>query len=230
MLQRRRFSSLALAPFLLAAQARAQSLAGISELEAGRGLKAALEAGAAAAVRLLGRHDGFLANPQVRIPLPGFLRDAARVLSALGRRAQVEELEVAINRAAENAVPLAKKLLSDAVRTMSVADAKRILTGGETSVTEFFAARTREPLAETFLPAVRQATARVRLAEKYDRIAGKAAGFGLVKQEDASIDHYVTRKTLDGLYFVIGEEERKIRQDPLATGSALLRKVFGALR
>lgn len=230
MLHRRHFASLAVAPLLLAAQARAQSLAGITEGEAGRGLKAALEMGASAAVQLLGRPDGFLGHPQVRIPLPQFLKDASRILAMMGKRAQVEELEVTINRAAENAVPLARKLLSDAVRTMTVADARQILAGGETSVTDFFAVKTRQPLSTSFLPVVRQATAKVRLAEKYDRIAGQAASFGLVKQEDASIDHYVTRKALDGLYFVIGEEERKIRHDPVGTGSALLQKVFGALR
>src|SRR5213076_1413430 len=143
---------------------------------------------------------------------------------------QVEELEVAMNRAAENAVPLAKRLLIDAVHNMSVGDAKRILTGGDTSVTQFFADKTREPLGGQFLPVVKQATAKVGLAQKYDRIAGQGVTLGLVKQEDASIDHYVTRKALDGLYLMIGEEEKKIRRDPVGTGSALLGKVFGALR
>src|SRR5438045_76497 len=192
--------ALALAP---AWPASAQGLAGITESEATRGLKTALDTGASAAVRLLGTQDGFLGNPKVRIPLPGYLQDAARLLKAIGRRAQVEELEVAMNRAAENAVPLAKKLLSDAVRGMSVGDARRILTGGDTSVTQFFAEKTRTPLSDQFLPAVRRATAKVGLAQKYDRVAGQAADFGLVKKEDASVDHYVTRKALDGLYFMI---------------------------
>jgi hypothetical protein len=213
-----------------AAAVHAQGLAGITDMEAGKGLKAALDTGAAAAVRILGAPDGFLGNPKVRIELPGALRDAAKLLKATGYRQQVEDLEVAMNRAAENAVPLAKKLLSDAVRNMSVGDAKRILTGGETSVTQFFADKTREPLSGRFLPVVKKATAKVQLAQKYDRIAGKAAGFGLVRHEDANIDSYVTRKALDGLYFMIGEEERKIRRDPIGTGSALLGKVFGAIR
>jgi hypothetical protein len=229
-MQRRQLSALLLLPLLAALQARAQGLAAISELDAGKGLKTALELGALAAVNLLGRPDGFLANPQVRIPLPGYLKDAAKLLSALGQKKQVQELETAMNRAAENAVPLAKNLLLDAVKTMSVADAKRVLTGGDTSVTQFFAEKTRAPLAVAFLPVVKQATSKVGLAEKYDQIAKRAAGFGLVKQEDASIDHYVTRKALDGLYLVIGEEEKKIRRDPVGTGSALLSKVFGSLR
>lgn len=229
-MQRRQVSALALIPLLAAAQARAQGLAGISDLDAGKGLKAALETGAMAAVKLLGRPDGFLANPQVRIPLPGYLKDAAKFLSALGQKKPVQELETAMNRAAENAVPLAKNLLSDAVKTMTVSDARKILTGGDTSVTQFFAEKTRAPLGVSFLPVVREATSKVGLAEKYDQIAQKAAGFGLMKKEDASIDHYVTRKALDGLYLVIGEEEKKIRRDPVGTGSALLSKVFGSLR
>jgi hypothetical protein len=135
-----------------------------------------------------------------------------------------------MNRAAEQAVPAAKDMLVNAVRTMSVADAKGILVGGETSVTQFFAGKTRAPLTERFLPLVIQATAQVKLADKYNRVAGKAAGFGLVKKEDANIQRYVTGKSLDGLYLMIGEEERKIRQDPVGSGSAILQRVFGALR
>lgn len=230
---RRRHISIAMAGSFLPAAwlpARAQGLAGISDLDAGRGLRAALETGAIAAVQLLGRPDGFLGNPQVRIPLPKALQDAYSLLSAFGMRKQLEELEVAMNRAAESAVPMARNLLVDAVKNISVADARKILTGGDTSVTEFFADKTRTPLSGTFLPVVHQATSKVGVVKKYDRIAVKAQGFGLLKAEDASVDHYVTRKALDGLYFMIGEEEKKIRRDPVGTGSALLQKVFGALR
>lgn len=229
----RRDFSAALAVLSLASlasqRAGAQGLAGISNLDATKGLKGALEAGAIAAIQLLGRPDGFLAS-QFRIPLPGYLKDAAKVLSALGQRRQVEELEVAMNRAAEQAVPLAKNLLVGAVRNISVTDAKKILSGGDTSVTQFFAEKTREPLGASFLPVVRQQTSKVGLKEKAERFTQKAQAFGLVKPEDASIDHYVTRKALDALYLVIGEEERKIRRDPVGTGNALLSRVFGALR
>lgn len=206
---------------------------GLNELgaaETNQGLKRALEQGAVAAVGLLGRPGGFLDNPQVRIPLPGFIADAAKLLKALGQARQVEELEVAMNRAAEAAVPLARDLLVNAVRGMTIADAKNILTGGPTSVTAFFADRTREPLGLRFLPVVTNATRKVGLAEKYNRVAGKVSGTGLVKKEDATIEQYVTRKSLDGLYFVIGEEERKLRSNPAASADAIVRKVFGALR
>ena len=234
-MDRRQFSSSAMSALGLAAMAvwrdgQAAGIADISNEEASRGLKTALERGAAAAVELLGKPDGFLANPKVRIPLPGFLADAAKFLRAMGRGKQIEELEVAMNRAAETAVPLARQLLVSAVKGMTVVDAKNILTGGETSVTTFFADKTRAGLAIRFLPVVTKATEKVGLAEKYNRVAGKASGMGLVKKEDATIEQYVTRKTLDGLYFVIGEEEKKFRQDPVGSGSAILKKVFGALK
>lgn len=207
-----------------------QGLAGISDLDANRGLKTALETGALAAVKLLGRPDGFLANPQVHIPLPKALQDVAKLLKTLGMGRQLEDLEVSMNRAAEQAVPMAKNLLVNAVRNMSVADAKNILTGGETSVTAFFADKTREPLHGTFMPVVHRATAKVGVVEKYERLSSRAQGLGLYRPEDPTVDHYVTRKALDGLYFMIGEEEKKIRRDPIGTGSAILQKVFGALR
>ncbi len=211
-------------------QAQALGIADLSNAEASQGLKTALERGALAAVGLLGRPDGFLGNPKVRIPLPSFLKDGVKMLKAIGRGKQVEELEIAMNRAAEQAVPLARDLLVNAVKTMSVTDAKNILTGGDTSVTRFFEDKTRSPLSTSFLPVVTKATENVGLADKYNRVAGKAQDMGLVKKEDANIEQYVTRKALDGLYTIIGEEEKKIRKDPVGTGSALLGKVFGALK
>jgi hypothetical protein len=212
------------------AQAQALSLSDLTNAEASQGLKAALEKGALAAVAILGKTDGFLGNDKVRIPLPGFLEDASKLLKTLGQGKRVDELLVSMNRAAETAVPMAKDLLVGAVKSMSVSDAKKILSGGDTSVTGFFADKTREPLGVKFLPVVNKATEKVGLAAKYNRVAEKAQGMGLVKQEDANIQQYVTRKSLDGLYFMIGEEEKKIRQDPIGTGSAVLKKVFGALK
>ena len=212
------------------AQAYALSLSDLTNAEASQGLKTALEKGALAAVALLGKTDGFLGNDKVRIPLPGFLEDASKLLKTLGQGKRVDELLVSMNRAAETAVPMAKDLLVGAVKSMSVSDAKKILSGGDTSVTGFFAEKTREPLGIKFLPVVNKATEKVGLAAKYNRVAEKAQGMGLVKKEDANIQQYVTRKSLDGLYFMIGEEEKKIRQDPIGTGSAVLKKVFGALK
>ena len=204
--------------------------AAIGETEAAAGIRAALERGAVSAVRLLGRTDGFLGNPKVRIPLPGALDDAARLLKAIGQQRRVDELVVAMNRAAEAAVPQARTLLVAAVKSMSVEDATRILTGGDDAATQFFERKTREPLGTRFLPIVTRATERVSLAAKYNAVAGRAAGLGLVKKEDANVQQYVTAKALDGLYLLIGEEERKIRRDPVGTGSALLKRVFGSLK
>ena len=199
----------------------------VSETDAGSGVRAALERGAVAAVGLLGRNDGFLGDPKVRIPLPGFLADAAKLLKATGQGQKVEELVTAMNRAAEAAVPQAKEMLVSAARSISVKDALAIVRGGETSVTEYFVGKTREPLGIKFLPIVTRATEKVALAERYNAVAGKAAGLGLVKKKDANIQQYVTGKTLDGLYFMIGEEEKKIRADPIKTGSKILAAVFG---
>ncbi len=211
-------------------QAHALSLSDITPGEASQGLKAALEKGAIAAVNLLGKEGGFMGNDKVRIPLPGYLEDAAKLLKNFGQGKQIDELIASMNHAAESAVPMARDLLVNAAKSMSVTDAKNILAGGETSVTQFFAEKTRDPLGVKFLPIVTQATEKVGLAAKYNNVAGKAAGFGLVKKEDANIQQYVTGKTLDGLYLVIGEEEKKIRQDPVGAGSAILGKVFGAIR
>lgn len=227
-MQRREFMatgiSLGLVPGAVLAQA------GVGETDAATGVRALLERGAVAAVGLLGRTDGFLGNPKVRIPLPGILDDASRLLKATGQQKKVDELVVAMNRAAEAAVPQARDLLVNAVKSMSVEDARKLVTGGDDSVTRFFSAKTRKPLSSKFLPIVTRETEKVALAEKYNAVAGKVSGFGLIKREDANIQQYVTGKALDGLYEMIGEEERKIRADPVGTGSEILKKVFGSLR
>ena len=199
----------------------------VSAADAASGIRTALERGAVSAVGLLGRPGGFLDNPKVRIPLPGFLNDAAKLLRATGQGAKVDELVTAMNRAAEAAVPEARTLLVSAAKSVTLQDAVGIVRGGETSVTDYFSGRTREPLSVKFLPIVTRATQRVALAEKYNAVAGKAAGLGLLKSKDANLQSYVTGKALDGLYAMIADEERKIRRDPVGTGSAILRKVFG---
>ncbi len=199
----------------------------LGETEAASGVRAALERGADSAVSLLGKPGGFLDNPQVRIPLPGALKSAASLLRAIGQQQRVDDLVDSMNRAAESAVPEAKPLLLNAVHAMSVEDAVQIVRGSDTSVTDFFAAKTRAPLGLKFLPIVTAETQKVSLAAKYDAVASRASAFGLVKPEDASVEQYVTRKALDGLFFMIGQEEKKIRADPVGTGSAILKAVFG---
>ena len=229
-MRRRQFTSgIVAGPALFGLVSPARAL-DLSETDAAAGVRAALERGAVSAVGLLGKTDGFLGNPKVRIPLPGFLADAAKLLKATGQQKRVDELVTAMNRAAEAAMPEAKALLIGAVKSMSVEDARQVIAGGDNSVTQFFAGKTREPLGVKFLPIVTKATEKVSLASKYNAVAGKATGLGLVKKEDANVQQYVTGKALDGLYLMIGEEERKIRQNPVATGSAILKKVFGSLK
>jgi len=207
----------------------AQSLDDLTGRDATAGLKAALDRGAATAVASLGRTDGFWGNPKVKIPLPEQLQRARSVLRMMGKGEEVDALELAVNRAAEQAVPQAKVLLTNAVRSMSVDDAKQILRGGDDSVTQFFKAKTAPQLSERFLPIVRQVTNRSGLAQQYNSIAGQGAAFGLIKAEQASIESYVTQKALDGLFTMIAEEEKKIRSNPVAASSEIIRRVFGAL-
>jgi hypothetical protein len=205
-------------------------LADLTNQDAARGIKGALSAGAASAIGKLGVPGGFLNNPKVKIPLPPALDEVAKGMRMLGRGKDADELVATMNQAAEQAVPEAKGLLLSAVRSMSIQDAKAILTGGDDSVTQFFRAKTAAPLAVKLLPIVKKSTDRLGLAQKYDQFAGEGSKLGLVKGDAANIEEYVTHKALDGLYTMIGEEEHAIRQNPAAAGSAIVSKVFGALR
>lgn len=218
--------ALALAPL----QAQAGVLDKLSTQDANSGLKGALEQGSNAAVALLGKENGFLNNDKVKIQLPGVLEKARPFLQMTGKAAQLDELVVAMNRAAESAVPKAKPLLVNAVKSMSLTDAKNILTGGETSVTDFFKAKTSAQLAEQFLPSVKAVTDKSGLASKYNQVMGQAQKFGVVSEQEANVEKYVTAKAMDGLFFMIAEEEKKIRQDPIGAGSQAVRKVFELLK
>lgn len=199
----------------------------LTQGDASLGVRTALERGAKSAVALLGRTDGFLANPLVRIGLPGSLENAAKLLKLFGQGYKVDDLVTGMNRAAEAAVPLASELLVGAARDISVEDAIKIVRGGDTSVTDYFARSTREPLTTRFLPIVTRETEKLALSDKFNAVAARASSFGLVKKDEANLQQYVTGKALDGLYLMIGEEERKIRRDPIGTGSDILRRVFG---
>lgn len=200
-----------------------------SQADASAALKAALERGAQIAVKQLGTTDGFLANDKVRIGLPDVLEKAAPILRTVGRGAQLDELVTSMNHAAENAVALAQPLLMQAIRSMTLQDAQRILQGGENAVTDYFASRTRTPLGQKFQPVVSKALDKLAITKQYNDLTTKASKLGLIQGQAVTVQDHVTQRALDGLYFVIGEEERRIRKDPVGTGSALLRKVFGAL-
>ena len=214
---------------LVPATVLAAGLADISNRDAINGLKEALIRGSHAAVARLGVENGFFGNDRVKIPLPPSLRRLEAVIRSIGMSPHADELVLRMNRAAEAAVPEAKTLLVDAVKKMSVQDAKGILTGGEDAATQYFKRTTSDALAKRFQPIVKKAMQKVKLAEKYDEIAASGAKLGLVKEEDAQLEDYVTRKALDGLFIVVAEEEKKVRQDPARAASAILRKVFGAI-
>ena len=226
----RLLASAAALPALLWLPAARAQLAALTEGDAAAGLKGALETGATVAVDLLGRTDGFWGNDALRIPLPDWLHRAERPLKFAGMGKDIDALKLGINRAAEQAVPQAKELLINAVKSMTVTDAKAILAGGDDSVTRFFADKTRAPLTTRFLPVVKQTTEKIGLAQQYNGVVDQAGRLGLGGSGVVRIEDYVTGKALDGLYFMIGEEEKKIRRDPVGASSAIVRKVFGALK
>jgi Protein of unknown function (DUF4197) len=214
----------------VAGSAGALGLGDLTNQDATKGIRGALTQGAESAIGKLGVPGGFLNNPKVKIPLPPALDQVAKGMRLLGRGKDADELVDAMNHAAEQAVPEAKGLMLGAVKSMSVQDAKKILTGGDESVTQFFREKTAAPLAVKFLPIVKQQTTRVGLAQKYNQVAGEGVKLGIVKGDSATIEQYVTKRTLDGLYVMIGEEERNIRQNPAAAASSIVSKVFGALK
>lgn len=224
---RRLLVALSLMTVMLPVQAL--SLGELSNAEVVAGLKQALEQGAGKAVSKLGMQDGFFGDPKVKIPLPESVQRAERVMRMFGMSKQADEVILRMNRAAEAAVPEAKALLINSVKQMSVADAKSILTGGDDAATQYFRRTTATPMAEKFLPIVQKAMADVELAQQYNRFAETGAKYGLVKKDQANLEQYVTQKTLDGVYFMMAEEERAIRKNPMQQANSLLKKVFGAL-
>lgn len=225
------FRTLAIAACALTLQsAHALGLADLSNSDTSAGLKEALSKGAEFAVSSLGKDNGFLGNDKVKIPLPGGLDKAEKALRTFGMGKYADELITTMNQAAEKAVVEAKPILLDAIKKMSVQDAKGILSGGDDAATQYFKTNTSGSLSQKFLPIVKKATEKLQLADKYNKFAGKAAGAGLIDAKDANLDSYVTQKTLDGLFVMVAEQEKAIRQDPVGTGSKMLSKVFGAVK
>ena len=214
---------------LFVSQANALAVSELSNADASNGLKAALIQGANKAVSNLGAVDGFFGNKQVKIPLPEAMQKAEKAMRMFGMGKQADELVLKMNRAAEAAVPEAKALLIDSVKKMTLDDAKAILTGPQDSATQYFKKTTSLPMGEKFLPIVKSATEKVKLAQQYNKFAEMGNKYGLVKKEDANLEQYVTQKTLDGVYLMMAQEEAAIRKDPIGQASSLIKKVFGAI-
>jgi hypothetical protein len=212
-----------------ASQPAASGVDALSSADINAGLKEALTRGAETAVAQLGQKDGFFGNAALKIPLPPSLQKAEKAMRLLGMGKQADELVLSMNRAAEAAVPEAKTLLVGAVKEITLEDAKGILTGGQTSATDFFRNKTEAQLTERFGPIVKTTTDKVGLARQYNQYAGAAAQFNLVDKKQAKVEDYVTQQALDRLYTLIGEKEAAIRANPMQAGSDLLKKVFGAV-
>lgn len=210
-------------PITLSAQS------GLSESRIIAGLKEALDVGVGNAVNLTGRVDGFFRNAAIKILLPKQLQTFAKTLRAVGQGALVDEFELSMNRAAERAAPQARRIFVDAIKQMTFNDARRILTGGDTAATQYFRERTEDELSRAFAPIVERAMDDVGATRKYKDLTRGLQNLPFGRAQSLDIDDYVVGKTLDGLFYMVGEEEKKIRKNPVARVSSILQEVFGGL-
>lgn len=210
-------------------------LAGLSEGQIAGGLKEALGKGVQQAVASLGKTDGFLKDANVKIPMPQSLQKVEKTLRTLRQDKLADEFVTTMNRAAEQAVPEAAAVLGDSVKQMSIADAKSILTGTNNAATQYFRRTSETNLYTRFLPIVKAATEKTGVTSSYKRMTDKAGGGlgglggSLLGFQAPDLDDYVTRKTLDGLFVKIAEQEKLIRENPVARTTDLLQKVFGSV-
>lgn len=191
------------------------------------GLKEALTVGTRNAVVSTGRVDGFLKNAAIKILLPEKLRSVGKTMRLVGMGQQVDSLEVGMNRAAEQATPAARQIFINAVTKMTIADARQILSGGDTAATEYFKNAATDQLTAAFAPIVHRSMENVGVVRQYNRLMQNPLAAPLAQDKDFDLDKYVVGKTMDGLFYMIGEEEKKIRHDPAARTTALLREIFG---
>lgn len=191
------------------------------------GLKEALEVGTKNAVDLTGRVDGYFSNQAIKILMPQKLRDAEKIMRDLGQGAKADEFILTMNRAAERAAPAAKKIFWDAIKQMTFQDAMKILGGNDTAATDYFREKTYLMLETSFKPPVTKAMNEVGVTRSYKELTDKIKTIPLIKVETVDIDKYVVTRALDGLFYMLGQEEKKIRKDPAARVTQLLREVFG---
>jgi hypothetical protein len=199
----------------------------MSDAKVGSGLKEALEIGTENTVNLTGRQDGYFLNQAIKILMPEKLRNLEKGLRAVGYGPQLDEFVLSMNRAAEQAAPFAKQIFWDAVGEMTFEDARKILSGHETAATDYFKSKTTDKLTVAFRPVVDREMNEVGVTRQYKELVGRFQAIPFVKSESFDIDHYVLTKALDGLFHVLGEEERKIRTNPAARVTDLLKEVFG---
>ncbi|MCS6807070.1 MAG: DUF4197 domain-containing protein [Acidobacteriota bacterium] len=200
----------------------------LSESQIVAGLKEALQVGTTNTVKQTGRVDGYFKNQAIKILLPEKLRKMEAALRFAGYGPQIDQLVLSMNRAAEQAAPRAKSIFWDAIKQMTFEDARAILNGPETAATDYFRRKTTPHLISAFKPIVQQAMNDVGVTRRYKEVLGRSQNIPFVKTEPFDLDQYVVEKSLDGLFYVLGEEERKIRRDPAARVTKLLRDVFAS--
>ncbi len=200
---------------------------GLSDAKVGSGLKEALKIGAENAVNFTGKTDGYFMNQAIRILMPEKLKTFEKGLRAVGYGPQVDEFVLSMNRAAEKAAPFAKQIFWDAIGEMSFDDARQILSGNDTAATDYFKRKTTNPLTNVFKPIVSKSMNEVGVTRQYKELVGRYDSIPFVKKESFDLDQYVVAKALDGLFYMVGQEEKKIRQNPAARTTDLLKEVFG---
>jgi len=190
------------------------------------GLKEALKVGAENAVKLTGKTDGYYRNEAIKILMPKNVRSLERSLRALGGGAKIDEFELSMNRAAESAAPEARKIFADAILKMSIDDARKILNGGDTAATDYFKSKTTSELTSAFHPIVEHSMEKFTVTQQWNSLVGQFQSVPFAKSPSLDINQYVVGKALDGLFFMLGQEEKKIRTDPAARVTTLLKQVF----
>jgi hypothetical protein len=191
------------------------------------GVREALNVASDRAVALASKPGGFLDNPLIHIKPPKTMRKIGNALRAIGMSQQVDELEVGMNRAAERASSEAKPVFADAVRGMTLQDAVSIVRGGDTAATDYFRKATEEKLRARFKPIVAASLSHVGVRDQYNALVERYRALPLAEPTTLDLDDYTTKKTLDGLFALLADEEKKIRHDPAKRTTSLLRKVFG---
>lgn len=207
-----------------------QSPSTLTESKITAGLFEALKVSTTRAVAATGKPDGFLKNEAIKILLPNKLRTAGRGLRLIGMGPQLDELELGMNRAAEQAAPQAKQIFLDALKQMTINDARQILTGGDTAATEYFRDASSADLRTAFTPIVHRSLQKVGVVAQYRQLMENSMAAPLLRNQKFDLDEYVVGKTLDGLFYMLAQEEKQIRKDPAARTTDILREVFGGMR
>jgi len=200
----------------------------LGDVKIGQALKEALQVGTENAVKLTGQTDGYFTNQAIKILLPDRLKSLESGLRMVGYGPQVDDLVLGMNRAAEHAAPAAKQIFFDAIGDMTIDDAKKILDGSPTAATDYFKGKTTGKLTTAFTPVVQNSMSQVGVSQKYEELLGRAKAIPFMNVEQYDLNHYVVGKSLDGLFHVVGEQEKAIRTNPTARVTDLLKEVFGS--